>query len=66
MIEVIVNGVKESIEVSVLSQLLEQKVSQAEKFAVAVNEEFIPKANYDSVNLTDGDQIELVMPMSGG
>ncbi len=66
MIELFVNGVKESVEASMLSQLLEDKVAQADKYAVAVNEEFIPKAKYATIALSDGDRIELLTPMSGG
>jgi sulfur carrier protein len=35
-------------------------------FAVAVNEEFIPKSAYADVSLMDGDRIELLIPMQGG
>jgi sulfur carrier protein len=35
-------------------------------FAVAVNEEFIPKSAYADVSLIDGDRIELLIPMQGG
>ena len=35
-------------------------------FAIAINENFIPKANYTSTTLQEGDHIELVSPMQGG
>jgi sulfur carrier protein len=35
-------------------------------FAVAVNEEFIPKSAYADVSLIEGDRIELLIPMQGG
>jgi sulfur carrier protein len=35
-------------------------------FAVAVNDEFIPKSAYANVSLTEGDRVELLIPMQGG
>ncbi|MFT4610591.1 MAG: sulfur carrier protein [Cellvibrionaceae bacterium] len=35
-------------------------------FAVAVNDEFIPKSAYADVSLIEGDRIELLIPMQGG
>lgn len=34
--------------------------------AVAVNETFVPRSQYDSTRLQDGDTIEIVAPMQGG
>ena len=41
-------------------------LTQACDFAVAVNEEFVPRSAYTAVRLADGDRIELVIPMEGG
>ncbi|HIC97716.1 MAG TPA: sulfur carrier protein ThiS, partial [Aquificaceae bacterium] len=35
-------------------------------FAVAVNEEVIPKSEYDSRKLRDGDKVEIVQLVGGG
>ena len=35
-------------------------------FAVAVNEEFVPRSRYAACILRDGDDIEVVAPMQGG
>jgi sulfur carrier protein len=35
-------------------------------FAVAVNEEFIPKSAYGETSLIEGDKVELLIPMQGG
>jgi sulfur carrier protein len=34
--------------------------------AVAVNREVMPKAQYTTVSLQDGDRVEIVRPMGGG
>ena len=35
-------------------------------YAVAINMQFVPKANYASTELQNGDVIELLAPMQGG
>lgn len=35
-------------------------------FAIAVNEEFIPKSAYGDTSLIDDDKVELLIPMQGG
>ncbi|PCK09129.1 MAG: thiamine biosynthesis protein ThiS [Alteromonadaceae bacterium] len=35
-------------------------------FAVAINEQFIPKTDYTNTLLNDGDRIDVVSPMQGG
>ncbi|GAB1265054.1 sulfur carrier protein ThiS [Aurantivibrio infirmus] len=37
-----------------------------QKFAVAVNGNFIPRAEYAKVQLNNGDQIDIVSPVGGG
>ena len=36
------------------------------KVAVAINGEFVPRSRYDSVQLKDGDAVEVVAPVGGG
>ena len=38
----------------------------ARRFVIAVNKEFVPRADYASVVLKDGDEIDLVRPVWGG
>lgn len=40
--------------------------TNANTYAVAINMQFVPKANYASTMLQDGDVIELLAPMQGG
>ena len=66
MINLTLNGESVSTNQINLTEFLANRFEHAEKFAVAVNEIFIAKTNYAQVELKDGDQIELVMPMQGG
>jgi len=35
-------------------------------FAVAVNGEFVPRAQYEALVLADGDALDIVSPVGGG
>jgi len=66
VIQVICNGeARELPGGRTLAELLPTLTSACE-FAVAVNEEFVPKSAYGVVRLAAGDRIELVVPMEGG
>jgi len=65
-IEILVNGEKIETEHHRLSLFIESRQMDEARFAVAVNQQFIPKAAYDSVELAAGDELELVVPMQGG
>lgn len=66
MSQLFVNGEVYITQVTSLSCLLDERGLTGRNYAVAVNHQFIPKANYHTVDLKDGDHIELVMPMQGG
>ena len=66
MIQLIVNGELLDCDETRLDKFLKARNKGGTSFAVAVNEFFIPKAEYNSVELKHGDQIELVIPMQGG
>ena len=38
----------------------------AEKFAVAVNGEFVPRSKYESITLKENDDVELLSAIVGG
>ena len=66
VIQVICNGeVRELPGGRTLAELL-PTLTNACEFAVAVNEEFVPKGAYARIRLAAGDRIELVVPMEGG
>lgn len=66
MIEIILNGTKQTSSETNLSLFLLSRENQGANFAVAVNEVFIPKSNYTQIELKSGDHVELVVPMQGG
>lgn len=49
-----------------LQALLDAQADLPENFAIAINQQFVPRGNYDDKQIIDGDQIELVVPMQGG
>lgn len=59
------NGEKIETHHTVLGKLIEEKCPAGE-YAVAVNESFVPRSEYFSVNLSAEDKVELVAPMVGG
>ena len=67
MINVTVNGQQAVYEnPNSLAELLAATPDLPDTFAVAVNQVFIPKSNYASVKIAEGDLIELLVPMQGG
>lgn len=64
---IMVNGKKQSVGLPMsLTDLLTQLGYQQGAYAVAVNEHFVPRGQYDDTHILDGDRIEIVAPMQGG
>lgn len=53
-------------EALTLEQALSNWDCSGKGFAVAVNQEFVPRQNYANVRLKADDKIDLVSPMQGG
>jgi len=67
LITVWLNNEQKQLEDSTcLAEALAQWQPPGEGFAIAINEAFVPRANYAATQLRDGDQIELLVPMQGG
>ena len=67
MITVTVNGEPKQLAADKqLLTALQQWQLDSQSFAVAVNQQFIPKAHYATTNLKQGDEVELLVPMQGG
>ena len=65
--KLLING--ESTEYSGSTQLsafISERFPEGGKIAVAINQEFIPRSSYESYEIKDGDDIEIVAPMQGG
>lgn len=61
-----INGEPQRTELNNLSQLVDAFVDANKPYAIAVNENFIPKANYSNITISEGDSIEILSPMQGG
>jgi len=49
-----------------LTDLLKESFSKQEKYAVAINGEFVPKSKYGTITINSEDKIEVVTPHPGG
>ena len=67
MIHVILNGEKKALvaECNLAQAIVDWQLTD-QTFAVAVNQQFVPKTTYTDIQLKDGDAIELLVPMQGG
>lgn len=61
-----INGVNIDKNELSLMQYLEENSIMPHRIAVELNEEILPKANYDSTILKDGDVVEIVNFVGGG
>lgn len=64
--KIILNGQVQAIEAVTLAALVEELNYGNKTVAIALNETFVPKSNYEQTVLNEGDQIEIVAPMQGG
>lgn len=65
--EVCVNGKIVSVPPgSNLARLLQQLSLGNGKIAVELNREIVPRSEYDSMQLKEGDQLEIVQAIGGG
>lgn len=64
---ILVNKLKTEVDPGInLYQLLEQMNISTQYIAIEVNEEIVPKSEYEKFNLNDGDKIEIVTAIGGG
>ncbi|MBQ9707654.1 MAG: sulfur carrier protein ThiS [Firmicutes bacterium] len=63
---VVINGEKVAAEGIKLTDYLEQEGLAAARIAIEINEEILPKANYEKCVLKDGDVVEIVRFVGGG
>ena len=66
-VKITVNGQPRTIEAGItIDGLLDSLDIKREYTAVAVNREITPKSEYGAVKLSEGDKVEIVLPMGGG
>lgn len=65
--QIMLNGEPQSLEnKNTIEKLLKSRGYNGKLVAVALNGEFLPKRNYATTNINEGDKIEIVAPMQGG
>lgn len=52
--------------IATISELLRELKQEPERVVVELNSAIIPKEQYQSVRLTDGDKVEIVRLVGGG
>ena len=68
MAKIIVNGEDQEVQlpVTVSDIIKQQNVAQPEMVSVQVNEEFIEREEFDTLQLNEGDSIDFLYFMGGG
>jgi sulfur carrier protein len=65
-LKLIINGQNRESRSEILSDLLQELDISSPHYAVALNHQVIPKSQYPSTPLNDGDQVEIVHAVGGG
>jgi len=67
VITVLFNGSKKEIDSDTnLMDFLQEEQQNFAYMAIAINRQFIPRSQYHSILIKQGDEIECVTPMQGG
>ena len=68
MAQIKVNGEAQTVELplSVTALIRLNNVDQPDMVSVQVNEEFADRADWDSIQLKDGDEVDFLYFMGGG
>ena len=65
--ELTINGEKRKINRSQnLADLVKELDIQAPNFAMALNQQVVPRSKYESTTINENDQIEIVHAVGGG
>lgn len=63
---VTVNGIPSEADGRSIAQLVAEGGYQPQRVAVELNEQIVPKAQYESTVVQDGDKVEIVGFVGGG
>jgi sulfur carrier protein len=68
MPKITVNGKAQELEnpMTLAQLILLNNITQPDMVSVQLNEEFIDKANYESIELKDDDEVDFLYFMGGG
>jgi len=66
-VELTINGDKREVKESQnLADLVKELDIQAPNFAIALNQQVVPRSKYDSTAIKDNDKVEIVHAVGGG
>ena len=67
MINILFNDQQKTLEPdTTLASFVSEHAVEGNAFAVAINDTFVPRSDYNQRLLSEGDRIELLVPMQGG
>lgn len=67
MINIYLNDERQQVKPGLsLQEFLHNYTHSQSHFAIALNNQFIPRPSYNSTLLSEGDRIDLIVPMQGG
>ena len=61
-----INGELRDVAPGSITDLLQHLAIDPRRVAIELNQDILPKANYDSTTLKDGDSLEIVHFVGGG
>ena len=65
--QLVINGVDTSlVSITTVSNLIEHLDIENGKLAIEINQEIVPRSQFDIYCLTEGDVIEIVQAIGGG
>ena len=64
--KLLINGEERQLEVITVPTLVEQLGIKADRVAVELNREIVPRADWSKAALQDGDKLEIVHFVGGG
>jgi sulfur carrier protein len=62
----VINGEERSYAAATLEALIEELEMKGDRVAVELNREIVPRGNWSSTALQDGDRLEIVHFVGGG
>jgi len=65
-VDIAINGENRSVSARTVKELLDSLEIDAKRVAVELNMEILPKADYVTRTIADGDRIEIVHFVGGG
>ncbi len=64
---VTVNGTDEDVETGItVAALVRARTEEQRRVAVALNGDVVPRSAWDATNLSEGDRVEVLVPVAGG